>query len=65
MDITKKLNELNLQFQGRDKEPAEMISDIKPFIKKLDFWVQNLNPPRYQAFSYSFRKDISKSIGTL
>uniref|UniRef100_A0A6P7F3L2 General transcription factor II-I repeat domain-containing protein 2-like n=1 Tax=Diabrotica virgifera virgifera TaxID=50390 RepID=A0A6P7F3L2_DIAVI len=29
VDITEKLNELNLQLQGRDKELAEMISDIK------------------------------------
>ena len=42
MDITEKLNELNLQLQGRDKELPEMISDIKAFIKKLEFWEQNL-----------------------
>ncbi|CAH1963680.1 unnamed protein product [Acanthoscelides obtectus] len=27
---------------GRDKELAEMISDIKAFIKKLEFWEQSL-----------------------
>ncbi|XP_030745088.1 general transcription factor II-I repeat domain-containing protein 2-like [Sitophilus oryzae] len=42
VDITEKLNELNLQLQGRDKELAEMISDIKAFIRKLEFWEQNL-----------------------
>uniref|UniRef100_A0A6P7FFP1 General transcription factor II-I repeat domain-containing protein 2-like n=1 Tax=Diabrotica virgifera virgifera TaxID=50390 RepID=A0A6P7FFP1_DIAVI len=51
VDITEKLNELNLQLQVRDKELAkmirdkelaEMISDIKAFIKKLEFWEQNL-----------------------
>ncbi|CAG9833212.1 unnamed protein product [Diabrotica balteata] len=42
VDITEKLNELNLQLQGRDKELAEMISDIKAFIKKLEFWEQNV-----------------------
>ncbi|XP_050508156.1 general transcription factor II-I repeat domain-containing protein 2-like [Diabrotica virgifera virgifera] len=42
VDITEKLNELNLQLQERDKELAEMIYDIKAFIKKLEFWEQNL-----------------------
>lgn len=42
VDITEKLNELNLQLQGRDKELWEMISDIKAFTKKLEFWEQNL-----------------------
>jgi hypothetical protein len=42
VDITEKLNELYLQLQGRDKELAEMISDIKAFIRKLEFWEQNL-----------------------
>ena len=37
VDITEKLNELNLQLQGRDKELAEMISDINAFITKLEF----------------------------
>ncbi|CAH1958829.1 unnamed protein product [Acanthoscelides obtectus] len=42
VDITEKLNEPDLQLQGIDKEIAEMISDIKAFIKKLEFWEQNL-----------------------
>ncbi|CAH1983646.1 unnamed protein product [Acanthoscelides obtectus] len=42
VDITEKLNELNLQLQWRDKKLAEMISDIKAFFKKLEFWEQNL-----------------------
>ncbi|CAH1972017.1 unnamed protein product [Acanthoscelides obtectus] len=29
--------------QGRDKELAEMVSDIKAFIKKLEFWEQHIN----------------------
>ncbi|CAG9828028.1 unnamed protein product [Diabrotica balteata] len=36
VDITEKLNELNLQLQGRDKELEEMISYIKAFIKTLE-----------------------------
>ncbi|CAH1973526.1 unnamed protein product [Acanthoscelides obtectus] len=35
VDITEKLNELNLQLQGTDKELAEIISDIKALSKKL------------------------------
>ncbi|KAK9685861.1 hypothetical protein QE152_g37611 [Popillia japonica] len=42
VDITEKLNELNLQLQGRDKELADMISVINAFIKKLEFSEQNL-----------------------
>ncbi|CAH2008872.1 unnamed protein product [Acanthoscelides obtectus] len=42
LDITEQLNELNLQIQARDKELEEITSDIKAFLKKLEFWEQNL-----------------------
>lgn len=42
MGITEKLNELNLQLQGQDKELADMISVIIAIIKKLEFWEQNV-----------------------
>ncbi|CAH2016901.1 unnamed protein product, partial [Acanthoscelides obtectus] len=42
VDITEKLIELNLQLRGRYKELAEMISDIKAFVNKPEFWEQNL-----------------------
>ncbi|CAH1986623.1 unnamed protein product [Acanthoscelides obtectus] len=42
VDITEKLNELNLHIQERGKELSEIISDIKAFMKNLEFWEQNL-----------------------
>nr|CAH7751228.1 unnamed protein product [Callosobruchus chinensis] len=42
IDITEKLNKLNLKLQGRDKELAEIICDINAFIKKLELWELNL-----------------------
>ncbi|CAH2000085.1 unnamed protein product, partial [Acanthoscelides obtectus] len=56
VDITEKLNELNLQLQGRDKELAEMISDIKAFIKKLEFWEQNLIDEIFLLFQKIYLK---------
>ncbi|CAH2010462.1 unnamed protein product [Acanthoscelides obtectus] len=50
VDITDQSNELNLQLQVRDKELAEMISDIKAFIKKLEFWEQNLTDENTRHF---------------
>ncbi|CAH1994175.1 unnamed protein product [Acanthoscelides obtectus] len=46
--------------QGRDKELAEMISDIKAFIKKLEIWEQNLIDGETRHFPVLFEK-ISQS----
>ena len=61
MDITEKLNELNLQLQGRDKELAEMISDINAFITKLEFWEQNQKNRDTKHFPILSEK-ISKNL---
>lgn len=42
MDIKEKLNEIKLQLQGRDEELADMISDIKAFIKKLEYSIRKI-----------------------
>ncbi|CAH1983609.1 unnamed protein product [Acanthoscelides obtectus] len=60
VDITENLNELNLQLQERDKELAEMISDIKAFIKELETWEQNLIDGDIRHFPVLSRK-ISQS----
>ncbi|CAH2008428.1 unnamed protein product [Acanthoscelides obtectus] len=59
VDVTEKLNELNLKLQGRDKELAEMISCIKASIKKLEFWEQNRW--RYQSVLSVLSEKISQS----
>ena len=61
VDITEKLNELNLQLQGRDKELEEMISDINAFITKLEFWEQNLKNRDTKHFPILSEK-ISKNL---
>lgn len=42
-DICQKLNILNLELQGKDKHLAEMISSIKAFKAKLQFWINNFS----------------------
>lgn len=42
-DITEKLNGLNLQPQGKDKDIGRMISDVTSFSKKLWLWEKNCN----------------------
>ncbi|XP_028127688.2 general transcription factor II-I repeat domain-containing protein 2A-like [Diabrotica virgifera virgifera] len=37
-DVTGKLNELNLQLQGKEKNILQMISEVKSFIAKLELW---------------------------
>jgi len=42
VDITEKLNGLNIQLQGKDREIGETLSDVLSFSKKLDLWERNL-----------------------
>lgn len=55
-DITDKLNELNLQLQGRDKELHDMISNVQAFAKKLEFWENNLKNGNTKHFVYLSKK---------
>lgn len=43
VDVTEKLNELNVQLQGQDKNFGEMISKVQAFSNKLTFWEHNLS----------------------
>ena len=43
-DVTEKLNGLNLQLQGKDKDIGGMISDVTSFSKKLDLWGKEYYP---------------------
>ncbi|KAG8451802.1 hypothetical protein GDO86_003847 [Hymenochirus boettgeri] len=42
VDITEKLNDLNLKLQGKDKHILEMISEVKAFSEKLTLWEKNV-----------------------
>jgi hypothetical protein len=42
-DITSKLNELNLELQGKDRNISSMISVVNAFQKKLKLWIAHLN----------------------
>ena len=42
-DITSKLNELNLELQGKDRNISSMITVVNAFQKKLKLWIAHLN----------------------
>ncbi|PNF28786.1 hypothetical protein B7P43_G06452 [Cryptotermes secundus] len=42
-DITSKLNELNLELQGKDRNISLMISVVNAFPKNLKLWIAHLN----------------------
>lgn len=50
-DITEKLNILNLQLQGKDKDIGGTISDVVSFSKKLELWERNLIQGEYKHFA--------------
>lgn len=60
-DITEKLNELNLQLQGKDKNILQMISEIKSFIAKLELWEKNLRQGNLKHFP-SLKEQVEKEI---
>lgn len=49
-DIIEKLNGLNLQLQGKDKDIGGMISDVTSFLKKLELWEKNCTQFEYSTF---------------
>lgn len=58
-DITEKLNSLNLQLQGKDKDIGGMISDVMSFSKKLELWEKNVTQLEYKHFP-SLKKIVEK-----
>ena len=50
-DITSKLNELNLELQGKDRNISGMISVINAFQKKLKLWMAHLNKKSLSHFA--------------
>lgn len=58
-DVTEKMNNLNLELQGKDKDVLNMISAVNAFSAKLAFFVQQLNAKRFQHFP-----SISKVLET-
>lgn len=49
-DVTDKLNNLNLQLQGKDKTIGDMISAVKAFKAKLSYLFQQVKNKRLQHF---------------
>ncbi|PNF31602.1 hypothetical protein B7P43_G18079, partial [Cryptotermes secundus] len=58
-DITSKLNELNLELQGKDRNISSMISVVNAFQKKLKLWIAHLNRNSLSHFPHM------KSFSTL
>jgi hypothetical protein len=58
-DLTEKLNGLNLQLQGKDKNIGGMISDVTSFSKKLELWENNLTQFEYKHFP-SLKQTVEK-----
>ena len=52
VDITKHLNDLNVQLQGPDKLLHSMFSKIKSFMSMLSLWENHLKDKRLHAFSH-------------
>ncbi|XP_028313963.1 general transcription factor II-I repeat domain-containing protein 2B-like [Gouania willdenowi] len=61
-DITDKMNQLNQQLQGKDKNVCDMISAVKAFSAKLSFYIQQIKNKRYQHFP-SFVKMLESNLG--
>lgn len=62
-DITEKLNILNLQLQGKDKDIGGTISDVASFSKKLELWEKNIIQGEYKH--YTCLKQILGKQGSL
>lgn len=55
VDFCKKLNDLNLELQGKNKNLIDMISSIRSFQQLLILLKDNLNNREYQHFPYLLR----------
>ncbi|XP_056138883.1 general transcription factor II-I repeat domain-containing protein 2-like [Lampris incognitus] len=51
-DVTEKMNELNLQLQGKDKNLSDMISAVNAFSAKLSLYIQQVKNKRFQHFPW-------------
>ncbi|XP_029656655.1 zinc finger BED domain-containing protein 5-like [Octopus sinensis] len=49
-DITSKLNELNLELQGKNRYIIDMISSINAFIMKLELWISQIRKENFTHF---------------
>jgi hypothetical protein len=59
-DITEKLNSLNLDLQGKDKDVAHMISSINSFKAKLTLWMSQIKSKSLVHFP-NMKKMIGES----
>jgi len=50
VDITEKINFLNLELQGKEKEIINMISDVQAFSSKLAYWENKMKNGDFQHF---------------
>ncbi|MGH0173101.1 UNVERIFIED_CONTAM: hypothetical protein FKN15_068307 [Acipenser sinensis] len=56
-DVTDKLNSLNCELQGKQKTIADvMISAVKAFKSKLDYWVQRLQKKTKCSIFWMYKK---------
>src|SRR5258705_13314690 len=61
VDITEKLNELNIQLQRQNKHLGEMISNVNSFCSKLAFWENNLSQGEVKHFP-CLKEKLEKEI---
>ncbi|XP_050065732.1 general transcription factor II-I repeat domain-containing protein 2A-like [Aphis gossypii] len=50
VDITEKINFLNLELQGKEKQIINMISDVQAFSSKLAYWENKMKNGDFQHF---------------
>lgn len=60
-DITGKVNELNLQFQGKNKILTELVSDVNALKGKLTFLEAQLRRGDLKQFENMVAKSIDKN----
>uniref|UniRef100_A0AAQ5Y107 HAT C-terminal dimerisation domain-containing protein n=1 Tax=Amphiprion ocellaris TaxID=80972 RepID=A0AAQ5Y107_AMPOC len=49
-DVTDKINQLNIQLQGKDKSVSDMISAVRAFNAKLSLYLQQMRDQKFQHF---------------
>ncbi|KAE9521271.1 hypothetical protein AGLY_018334 [Aphis glycines] len=50
VDITEKINFLNLELQGKEKQIINMITDVQAFFSKLAYWENKMKNGDFQHF---------------